>query len=95
MPRTTNTEQRTLHFAGQVQGVCFRATTRTIASNLAVTGFVQNLSDGQVKLVAEGTAAELDAFEQAIVQELGQHISGTTRDIRPATQQYDAFNIQY
>ena len=43
-----------MYFSGHVQGVGFRYTTRSVASRFAVTGYVRNLPDGRVELVAEG-----------------------------------------
>jgi acylphosphatase len=45
-----------------VQGVGFRYSTREVACSYEVTGFVRNLPDGRVELVAEGDEAELRAF---------------------------------
>ena len=39
-------------YSGQVQGVGFRYTTSRIAAGHAVVGFVKNLTDGTVELVA-------------------------------------------
>ncbi len=39
---------------GRVQGVNFRYYTRQQASHLGITGYVRNLWDGTVKVVAEG-----------------------------------------
>jgi acylphosphatase len=49
-------------FEGHVQGVGFRFTTVHLAQRHRVTGFVRNLSDGDVDLVAEGEASEISAF---------------------------------
>ena len=53
-------------YSGDVQGVGFRYTVRTVASGFDVTGTVRNLPDGGVELVAEGAKDELAAFRQAI-----------------------------
>lgn len=39
---------------GRVQGVFFRANTRRKAMNLNLKGWVKNLDDGKVEVVAEG-----------------------------------------
>ena len=88
-------EQREIHISGHVQGVGFRYTTHTIANRLAVTGFVRNLPDGRVQLVAEGVASELDLLEQLLVEQMARHITDTTRDVRPATGQHSRFEIRY
>ena len=49
-----------LEIYGKVQGVFFRASTREKASNLGVTGWVRNRSDGSVEALAEGPAEAVD-----------------------------------
>ena len=39
---------------GRVQGVWFRETTRREAVSLGISGWVRNLSDGTVEVLAEG-----------------------------------------
>ena len=55
-----NKEKR-LHIfvAGVVQGVFFRAHARNAAQNFDLVGWVQNLSDGRVEIVAEGETERL------------------------------------
>lgn len=45
--------------SGQVQGVGFRAFTYESATDLKLKGWVRNLSDGRVEIVAEGDAATI------------------------------------
>ncbi len=45
--------------AGRVQGVWYRDGTRRRALALGLTGWVRNLSDGRVEVLAEGPEAAL------------------------------------
>ncbi len=45
-----------------VQGVNFRWYTQRRASDLGLTGFVRNLPDGSVEVVAEGPRSSLDSL---------------------------------
>lgn len=47
---------KTVHILveGRVQGVFFRANTKKKAQSLGLTGWVKNLDDGGVEVVAEG-----------------------------------------
>ncbi|RPD41633.1 acylphosphatase [Chitinophaga barathri] len=47
---------------GKVQGVYFRATARSVAVRLGLTGAVKNLPDGHVWIVAEGPRHAMDEF---------------------------------
>lgn len=57
-------------YTGQIQGVGFRYTVRTVAQGFEVVGLVRNLLDGRVEVLAEGDRPELEAFREAI-QESG------------------------
>ncbi|MBN2587843.1 MAG: acylphosphatase [Candidatus Fermentibacteraceae bacterium] len=48
--------------SGRVQGVCFRACTRDRAESLEVSGFVRNLPDGRVEILAEGEDDNVNAL---------------------------------
>ena len=51
-----------IHVKGKVQGVFFRASTRDVAQNLGLLGFVRNEPDGSVYIEAEGPDPNLDLF---------------------------------
>ena len=48
--------------SGRVQGVFFRACTRDKAQELNLLGYVKNLPDGRVKVVAEGNVDAIEAL---------------------------------
>jgi acylphosphatase len=48
--------------SGVVQGVFFRANTVEVALDLGLKGWVRNLSDGRVEVVAEGDEVALKDF---------------------------------
>ncbi|MFZ4483729.1 MAG: acylphosphatase [Chthoniobacterales bacterium] len=72
-------------YEGRVQGVGFRYGTRRVAAGFDVAGYVRNLPDGRVELVASGEAAEVEAFLQALREsELAGHIGAeATAEIAP------------
>jgi acylphosphatase len=56
----------TAYASGNVQKVGYRARIAQIANSLKLKGIVENLSDGRVKIVAEGDEQRLRWFEEAI-----------------------------
>jgi acylphosphatase len=55
-------ERRLIYASGQVQGVGFRASAQKIANQLGLGGYVENLSDGRVKIEVQGESSALDIF---------------------------------
>ncbi len=52
-----------LLISGRVQGVCFRVYTRDEARRLGLKGWVRNLPDGRVEVLAQGDPGDLRIFE--------------------------------
>ncbi|MBI2133990.1 acylphosphatase [Candidatus Woesearchaeota archaeon] len=48
--------------SGKVQGVTFREHARKNAEKLGITGFVKNLQDGTVEIIAEGDDDKINIF---------------------------------
>ncbi len=48
---------------GNVQGVGFRAATEQQANNLQLSGWVRNLPDGRVEILAQGEEKALQALQ--------------------------------
>ena len=82
-----------LLYAGRVQGVGFRYTAISIARRHPVTGWVKNLPDGRVELIAEGETKTLEAFLSEIRAEMGRNIETETADRSAATGEFRGFRI--
>jgi acylphosphatase len=54
------------HVSGKVQMAGYRSKVVTIAKAFDLKGYVRNLPDGRVKILAEGSDADLERFLKAI-----------------------------
>lgn len=86
---------RQVFFEGRVQGVGFRYTTRKLASEFDVTGWVRNLADGRVELQIMGEEAEVKDFIRGIQEsELAHHIQKTEISSIPPLENVKGFTIR-
>jgi acylphosphatase len=67
-----------VYYWGRVQGVGFRYTAYNLAKKYPVTGYVKNMLDGQVELVAEGEARDVDRFLNDLAGAMAGFIKGQT-----------------
>ena len=51
-----------IFISGNVQGVFFRESTRQLAGELKLSGFVRNLRDGRVEVLAVGDDASIQSL---------------------------------
>lgn len=81
---------------GRVQGVSFRYDTTLKANELHIVGWVQNLGDGSVEVVAEGTQEALEQFESWLY-EGSPHakVEEITITWEEATVEFDDFRTVY
>ena len=58
--------KKTIHcfVSGRVQGVCFRMETREQAQLFGLTGWVRNLPDGRVEVMASGEERQLKQLQE-------------------------------
>ena len=83
-------------FSGRVQGVGFRFTVCRIAERFSVTGFVRNLENGDVELVAEGAEPELSDFIYDIRNsQLRRYIMQDRVSWKSATGAFDRFGVSF
>jgi acylphosphatase len=95
MAEQADRQRRVVHFQGIVQGVGFRYTTVRIASGFDVTGYVQNLPDGRVRVVAEGSPAVLDQFLGTVRKRMESYLDDVEQETYPATGEFTAFDIRF
>ena len=87
--------RRIAYFNGNVQGIGFRYTACQIAKDHAVVGYVKNLLDGRVEIVAEGLPQDVDGFVAEVEQIMKSYIEFTTTTDSTATAEFAAFGIEY
>ena len=89
-------ESRRVYYSGRVQGVGFRFTSQHLARGFDVAGFVRNLPDGRVELVAEGDPAEIDGFLEAVQDTMGPYIRDVSIEKSPpAASPFMGFTVSY
>ena len=84
-----------VHYSGHVQGVGFRMTVNRLARGSGVTGYVMNLPDGRVRLVAEGESGEVKRLLQDIAEQMGQYIDHVEIDPSAASGEFHEFKVRY
>lgn len=94
MPETSSIRCE-VHYSGRVQGVGFRWNACNIARGFAVTGFVRNLRDGRVQLVAEGTRGEVERLLAAIADSMAGNIQHAETVVSRATGEYRDFTTTH
>jgi acylphosphatase len=83
-----------VHYSGRVQGVGFRFTAENFASAYKLVGYVRNMPDGKVELVAEGEEAHLKEFLDAVKMDLANYIEKYFTNWFPPTGEFKRFTIK-
>lgn len=80
---------------GRVQGVFYRHTAAEYARELGLTGWVRNRFDGDVEIVAEGTAEHLATFRQWCARgPAGANVRGVDEITEKETGEFVDFRIR-
>ena len=88
-------EKMEVHFEGHVQGVGFRYTTRGLAAQFDVVGYVMNLPDGRVRMVSVGEPGENQRLLQAIRQRMETYIRSEDVTYSSSTEEFSGFEIRH
>ncbi len=82
-------------FSGRVQGIGFRFTAFNIANRYELTGFVRNLPDGTVEMLAQGNPDDITNCIRDINESFTGYISETTIEDASPNPQYKTFKITF
>ena len=83
-------------YSGYIQGVGFRYTVRNLAPTLGIKGWVKNLRDGKVEVIAEGNEEKLNIFLDDIKNEFPvRFIKDVDINWEEATREFKSFNIAF
>ncbi len=86
---------KSIIFTGRVQGVGFRFTARRAANRRQLTGFVRNVPDGTVEMLAQGRSEDIDDC----IQDLKEYFAGYLKETRieeiPPDPRYTDFQITF
>ncbi len=82
--------------SGKVQGVFYRDFVRVEAEKLGVRGYVKNLSNGNVEIVAEGEDKMMEKFVAMCRKgPLMAFVKGTEIKEELPTNEFDSFDIRH
>jgi acylphosphatase len=82
-------------YSGNVQGVGFRYTARSIAQGLSLTGWVRNVPNGAVELIAEGEENDLVQLIANIKSEMNFANFKENTHWEPVSGEFLRFEIRY
>ena len=79
---------------GRVQGVAYRNFTREMAIELELTGFVANLPDGSVEVLAQGKYNVLKVFRNHLLQGPdAARVKNVYEEWKEPEREYDGFKV--
>lgn len=85
-------QRLTAYVSGKVQKTGFRARVLAIARDFGLKGYVQNLDDGRVKVIAEGETGDLESLLSALdIKNTIINVVDIKSDYSPATGDFDSF----
>ncbi len=88
-------KQVNIYYTGRVQGIGFRFTTQRLANSLGVSGWVKNLSDGRVEIVAQAEEEALKEFLAKILECFSSYIKDTEISCLPASDEFKDFGVEF
>ncbi len=87
--------QAQIYFKGTVQGVGFRYTCQRFALDLGLKGWVKNLADGRVEVLAQGDKDDLEALLDNLKNHFGGYIHDVQKIYKQMSREFEDFKIAY
>ena len=84
-----------VYYIGRVQGVGFRFSVENTARNLGISGWVKNLRDERVEILAEAEESILKEFLLQINKRFSSYIQDIDIDWLPTTDKFQDFVTSY
>ncbi|MDD5130820.1 MAG: acylphosphatase [Candidatus Omnitrophica bacterium] len=88
-------KQLHIYYSGLVQGIGFRYALEDIARDQNVYGWVKNLEDARVEVVAEAEEEYLHNFLQKVNQQFPRYIKDVSIEWLPASGEFRDFTIKF
>jgi acylphosphatase len=88
--------QYEIKITGSVQGVGFRYFVQKRATEFEITGWVKNMSDGSVRVMARGDESGMNAFVDHLKAGPSMaRVADVSVNRMPETEQFDGFRVKY
>jgi acylphosphatase len=84
-----------IFYSGRVQGVGFRYTAVDLALKLKINGWVRNLPDDRVEILAQADENDLEIYQQQIMQAMSSYITEQSSNVEPIGDELAGFKILY
>jgi acylphosphatase len=89
-------KRATIIVSGNVQDVGYRATITRIGQKSGLTGYVENLPDGTVRVICEGAEESIRKFQKNLdISEDGIDVDGIQVKWSKAQGKFKYFNVKY
>jgi acylphosphatase len=88
-------KQLHLFYSGKVQGIGFRYTVTDIARQQRVYGWVKNLNDLRVEVIAEAEEDTLNKFLELVNEQFSRYISDVEVKWLSASGEFRDFQIKF
>ena len=82
-------------YLGTVQGVGFRYTAQQLAMDFKLTGWVKNLKDGSVEILAQGSRPSIEKLQQNLEKHFEEFIKSKKVTTNESTSDFKDFKVIY